>query len=142
MALSNIDNLYELIMHVFEKLNIVEDVANFVNYDLLNRDKHKPGVKCKFTDLQVLALAIIMNLTNPNNENDLYRTLANNQVKIPHLIKRRQFNHRLKRLGNIISVVQSKISEELSKQNKSNYWVVDSTPLPASKLFRANKMEE
>lgn len=142
---NNLVNLYSLIMLLFKSLHIVEKVLKKHDYDLLNRDMSMPGVKCKFTDLQVIALAIVMCIECPNSENRLFSILANNNVskaEIPNLIKRRQFNHRLKRLANILVIVQGMMADYISLFIKTKISVVDSSPLPVAKYYRAHKTEK
>lgn len=98
----------------------------------------RPGVKPKFSDLEVMALAITAEVLSIDSENLLFHKLQTEYKNdFPMIISRRQFNDRRKNLQEMINQIRHNIA--MSIDSAENYFVVDSKPLPVCRFARARR---
>ena len=86
----------------------VLEVLSSLNFEL--EFKLRIGRKPKMTDLEVVALSLTAEFMSIDSENSLFKQI--NQVEIPNLIERSQFNKRRRKLFLFLEEVRSKLAKE------------------------------
>jgi len=123
--MSNIRNNYLKVLEVINSLNI--------DSDSLNRIGRKP----KMADIEVVALSLTAEFMSIDSENDLFRRL--NNVGIPNLIERSQFNKRRRKLFDFSEAIRLVLASKFTELE--DYFIVDSMPLEICKTARQNRVK-
>lgn len=98
----------------------------------------RPGLKPKFTDLEVIALSITAESLSIDSENRLFTILRMEYAKdFPNLLSRRQFNDRRKSLFNYQTLIRQKMADKLNEI--TDVYAIDSMPLEICKLSRMER---
>lgn len=113
----------------------VLEVISSLNYELVYRSG--AGRKHKMSDLEVIALSLTAEFMSIDSENSLFKQI--NQVEIPNLIERSQFNKRRKKLFLFLEEVRAKLAREFLEFE--DYFIVDSMPLEICKFSRHNRVK-
>ena len=91
--------------------------------------------KPKMSDCEVIALSILCETIGIDSENYLFGKLKSDHYEdFPNLIHRSRFNRRRKRLGDLISRLNHKISSFLNEGE--TVYLVDSIPIPICQIAR------
>ena len=82
----------------FAKFGKILDVCKHFSKDLVNEHGNMPrrGVVPKFSDLEVIALALTAETESIDSESRLFSMLKSHRELMPNLISRRQYNDRRK----------------------------------------------
>ena len=98
----------------------------------------RPGVKPKFSDVEVIALAITAEALSIDSENLLFHKIKTEYKNdFPTIISRRQFNDRRKNLQQTMNQIRHNMAMRID--SAENYFVVDSKPLPVCRIARARR---
>jgi len=113
----------------------VLEVISSLNCELV----YKSGVgrRSKMSDLEVVALSLTAEFMSIDSENSLFKQI--NQVEIPNLIERSQFNKRRRKLFLFSEEVRTKLAREFLEFE--DYFIVDSMPLEICKFSRHNRVK-
>jgi hypothetical protein len=113
----------------------VLEVISSLNCELM----YKSGVgrKQKMSDLEVVALSLTAEFMSIDSENSLFKQL--NQVEIPNLIERSQFNKRRRKLFLFSEEIRTKLAKEFLEFE--DYFIVDSMPLEICKFSRHSRIK-
>lgn len=101
----------------------------------------RPGLKPKFTDIEVIALSITAECLSIDSENRLFTILHKEYTKeFPNLLSRRQYNDRRKHLFNYQELIRNHLVSAMN--DLIDVYAVDSMPLEICKMARMerNKM--
>jgi hypothetical protein len=113
------------------------DITKSFFQDSLNADGNYffyPN-KPKMSDCEVIALSIVSESIGIDSENYLFGKLrVDHSHDFPNLISRSRFNRRRKRLGNLITRLNHKISSSLNEGE--DVYLVDSIPIPICQIAR------
>ncbi|MCD6012787.1 MAG: family transposase [Flavipsychrobacter sp.] len=98
----------------------------------------RPGLKPRFTDIEVIALSITAECLSIDSENRLF-TILHTEYKndFPNLLSRRQYNDRRKSLFNYQTVVRQAMADRLN--DITEVYAIDSMPLEICKLARMER---
>jgi len=113
----------------------VLEVISSLNCELMS--KSGVGRKQKMSDLEVVALSLTAEFMSVDSENSLFKLI--NQVEIPNLIERSQFNKRRRKLFLFLEEVRTKLAKEFLEFE--DYFIVDSMPLEICKFSRHNRVK-
>lgn len=113
----------------------VLEVISSLNCELVY--KSSVGRRNKMSDLEVVALSLTAEFMSIDSENSLFKQI--NQVEIPNLIERSQFNKRRKKLFWFSEEVRIKLAKEFLEFE--DYFIVDSMPLEICKFSRHNRLK-
>jgi len=98
----------------------------------------RQGPKPKFTDLDVITLALTGECLEINSENRLFKAINSDYPNsFPCILSRRQFNDRRKALIKLVDKVRVLLLRELD--DGKNMFIVDATPIRICKLSRAKR---
>ncbi len=113
----------------------VLEVISSLNFEL----EYKSGIgkKPKMSDIEVVALSLTAEYMSIDSENSLFKQI--NQVEIPNLIERSQFNKRRRKLFLFSEEVRTKLAKEFLEFE--DYFIVDSMPLEICKFSRHNRVK-
>lgn len=125
ISMANIRNNYLKILEVLHSLTIDFNAPGAV------------GRKPKMTDIEVVALSLTAEFMSIDSENDLFRQL--NNVDIPNLIERSQFNKRRRKLFGFAEAIRGALSSKFIELE--DYFIVDSMPLEICKTARQNRVK-
>jgi hypothetical protein len=91
--------------------------------------------KPKISDCEAIALSVLCEAIGIDSENYLFGKLKSDYLKdFPNLIHRSRFNRRRKRLGDLITKLNQKISSLMNLGE--NIVLVDSIPIPICQIAR------
>ena len=113
----------------------VLEVIKTLNCELSS--KSAIGRKAKISDLEIIALSLTAEFMSIDSENSLFKQI--DQVEIPNLIERSQFNKRRRKLFFFIEEVRTKLAREFLQFE--DYFIVDSMPLEIFKFSRHNRIK-
>ena len=113
----------------------VLEVISSLNCELIF--KSGVGRKEKMSDLEVVALSLTAEFMSIDSENSLFKQI--NQVDIPNLIERSQFNKRRRKLFLFLEEVRTKLAREFLEFE--DYFIIDSMPLEICKFSRHNRIK-
>jgi hypothetical protein len=113
----------------------VLEVIKTLNCELSS--KSAIGRKAKMSDLEVIALSLTAEFMSIDSENSLFKQI--DQVEIPNLIERSQFNKRRRKLFFFLEEVRTKLAREFLEFE--DYFIVDSMPLEICKFSRHNRIK-
>ena len=125
-----------------ENFNKISMIVNEILKNTLNKDGNtiKPGPKPKFSDCDLISLALTSEALEIDSENNLFEILNNKyQNQFPNLIHRTQFNRRRKSLFPFINQVREGLVFYIEPENTRN--IVDSMPMPICKFVRAKRIK-
>ncbi|SDP69812.1 Transposase DDE domain-containing protein [Mucilaginibacter sp. OK268] len=128
------------IKNTFDKINCtLKEVLG--EHPFLLKARLRPGPKHRFTDTDVVTLSLTADFLGLNSENYLFASLKSDYKGcFPHLLSRRQYNDRRKRLANEINQVRNIISGKMNKTRKTqDIYVIDSMPLRICKIARQHR---
>ena len=118
---------------------ILQTIKSFKMDDFdLAGNVNKPGPKPKFTDLELISLALTSEYMSIDSENLLFKKLNScHKTDFPNLIDRSQFNRRKKALFDFIDKIRKRFAEPFLEFE--DYMVIDSMPLEVCKISRARR---
>lgn len=119
--MNNLKQSYEVILSVLKK---IEFNVNFL------KQIRTP----KFSDIELIALALTAEYLSIDSEHQLFRMIP---VDFSDKIERSVFNRRRRKLFNVIEMIRNKLADQLVPFE--DYMIVDSMPLEVCKLSRANR---
>ncbi len=122
--MTNIVKNYLSVLEVISSLNIESKLTV------------SAGRKPKMTDIEVVALSLTAEFLSIDSENTLFKKI--NQVVIPNLIERSQFNKRRRKLFYLTEEVRKKLSEKFIEFE--DCFIVDSMPLEICKFSRHKRI--
>ncbi|MCB0444808.1 MAG: IS982 family transposase [Gelidibacter sp.] len=99
--------------------------------------KNNAGRKQKMSDLEVVALSLTSEFMSIDSENSLFKQIDN--LVIPNLIERSQFNKRRRKLFHFSEEVRTKLAAHFL--DFEDYFIVDSMPLEICKFSRHNRIK-
>ncbi|MDP2686307.1 MAG: IS982 family transposase [Aequorivita sp.] len=99
--------------------------------------KSNVGRKQKMSDLEVVALSLTSEFMSIDSENSLFKQIDN--IVIPNLIERSQFNKRRRKLFHLSEEVRTKLAAHFLEFE--DYFIVDSMPLEICKFSRHNRIK-
>ncbi len=113
----------------------VLEVISSLNCELI----YKSGVgrKQKMSDLEAVALSLTAEFMSIDSENSLFKQI--NQVEIPNLIERSQFNKRRRKLFLFSEEIRTKLAKEFLEFE--DYFIIDSMPLEICKFSRLSRIK-
>lgn len=123
--MTNIVKNYRKILEVISSLNCELEYKNNV------------GRKQKMSDLEVVALSLTSEFMSVDSENSLFKQIDN--IVIPNLIERSQFNKRRRKLFHLSEEVRTKLAGHFLEFE--DYFIVDSMPLEICKFSRHNRIK-
>jgi hypothetical protein len=123
--MSNIVKNYFRVLEIISSLNCEPVPNSFV------------GRKCKMSDLEVVALSLTAEFMSIDSENSLFKLI--DQLEIPNLIERSQFNKRRRKLFLFSEEVRTKLASAF--MDFEDYFIVDSMPLEICKFSRHNRIK-
>ena len=107
---------------------LVTDAGNF----------HRPGPVPRFSDLEIIALSMAAESEGIDSENWLFEAkLKECRSSIPHLISRRQFNDRRKKVGSLQEQIRSRMAMEMD--GGEDYFCIDSKPIEVCRVARGKR---
>lgn len=116
---------------------VKESLADFIDS---NGNIKKVGAKPKFSDVDIITLALVEESLSINSENLLFSKLRSEyREEFPRLIDRSQFNRRRKYLCNIIDSVRLNLVRKLLPSE--NTFILDSLPIEICKFARAKRIK-
>lgn len=144
MIFSKLELLNHLIYHyhvhnlyaIFAKfLDICKQMArNLVNeYDNMPRS----GVVPRFSDLEVIALAMTSEAIGIDNESFFFAKLQEYKDEIPNLISRRQYNDRRKFTTPLCNTIRERLATDID--GGEEYFCIDSKPIEVCRPTRAKR---
>ena len=96
--------------------------------------------KPKMSDCEIIALSLLGETIGIDSENYLFGKIKSDHSQdFPNLIDRSRFNRRRRRLGDLISMLNDRISSLLNEGE--DYYLVDSIPIPICKNARHNRLK-
>lgn len=113
----------------------VLEVISSLNCEL--EYKSNVGRKQKMSDLEVVALSLTSEFMSIDSENSLFKQIDN--IVIPNLIERSQFNKRRRKLFHLSEEVRTKLAGHFLEFE--DYFIVDSMPLEICKFSRHNRIK-
>lgn len=113
----------------------VLEIVGSLNFDF--SWKSKAGRKSKMSDIEVVALSLTAEFMSIDSENSLFKQV--NQIEIPNLIERSQFNKRRRKLCFFLEEVRTKLTSYFLEFE--DYFIVDSMPLEICKFARHNRIK-
>jgi hypothetical protein len=124
-------------------INNFHNILLIVKHSLKNRlnsdgNLPKAGRKPKFSDAEVLALSILMEILMIDSENYLFVLLNKFKQQIPHLISRPSFNRRRRKLAPLMEEMRRNIVNQVIPYEDA--YIVDSMPLPICRFTRAKRV--
>lgn len=123
--MSNIVKNYFRVLEIISSLNCKLEYNSFV------------GRKRKMSDLEVVALSLTAEFMSIDSENSLFKLI--DQLEIPNLIERSQFNKRRRKLFLFSEEVRTKLASAFV--DFEDYFIVDSMPLEICKFSRHNRIK-
>ena len=119
------------------------NILIIVKRSLINRldsngNLPKVGRKPRFSDAEVLALSLLMEILMIDSENYLFSLLNKFKQQIPNLISRPSFNRRRRKLAPLMEEMRQILVKEVIPFE--NAFVVDSMPLPICRFTRAKRV--
>jgi hypothetical protein len=100
---------------------------------------HRSGRKPKFSDAEIIALAILAEINILTSEHYFMKKLHKNHKKeLPNLIDRSNFNRRKKLLIHFVEQLRQFLVIRLTEGE--NVFIIDSMPLPICKFSRAKRI--
>jgi len=118
--MSNIVKNYFRVLEIISSLNCELGYHSFV------------GRKQKMSDLEVVALSLTAEFMSIDSENALFKLI--DQLEIPNLIERSQFNKRRRKLFLFSEEIRTKLASAFV--SFEDYFIVDSMPLEICKFSR------
>ena len=115
------------------------DICKKFSYGLVNDNGNIPrvGVIPRFSDLEVVALALAAEASSIDSENSLFHKLQEYSGSLPNLISRRQFNDRRKRLSELCEVIRKRIAGHID--GGENTFCIDSKPVAVCRMARSKR---
>jgi len=99
---------------------------------------NRPGPKPKFTDLELISLALASEYMSIDSENLLFKKLRScHKTDFPNLIDRSQYNRRKKALYGLIDKIRRRFAEPFLEFE--DYMVIDSMPLEVCNIASAKR---
>ncbi len=95
------------------------------------------GVVPKFSDLEVIALAMTAESESIDSENRLFELLKSCKSDFPNLISRQQYNDRRKITSGLCEQIRKRIANEID--GGEDYFCVDSKPIPVCRTSRGKR---
>lgn len=134
--ITNIAPMHNFIVNFVRILGICKKFAgNRVN-TLGNIPRR--GVIPKFSDLEIVALAITAEAFNFDSENFLFHRLINEcKEELPHLISRRQFNARRKQTARLAEEIRKDVAYAID--GSEDVFCIDSKPVKVCQNARAKR---
>ncbi len=125
ISITNIVKNYRRVLEVISSLNCGPEYKN------------NAGRKQKMSDLEVVALSLTSEFMSIDSENSLFKQIDN--LVIPNLIERSQFNKRRRKLFHFSEEVRTKLAAHFL--DFEDYFIVDSMPLEICKFSRRNRIK-
>ena len=125
ISMTNIVKNYRRVLEVISSLNCELEYKN------------NAGRKQKMSDLEVVALSLTSEFMSIDSENSLFKQIDN--LVIPNLIERSQFNKRRRKLFHFSEEVRTKLAAHFL--DFEDYFIVDSMPLEICKFSRHNRIK-
>jgi hypothetical protein len=120
------DKFYKIIFEILKEQ--VNEQGNFI----------KPGVRPKFSDIEIITLSLVSECLSIDSENYLFGKLKTEyREEFPNLIDRSQYNLRRRKLLHKIEVAREKMANKII--NRENIFIVDSMPVEVCKLSRSTR---
>lgn len=125
-------NLYAIFVRFLE-------ICKEFSKDLVNELGNVPrrGVVPKFSDLEVIAIALTAEKEGIDNEYLLFHKLEEYREQMPNLISRRQFNDRRKLTRGLCEEVRSRIAKRMD--GAEEFFFVDSKPIEVCRAARGKR---
>jgi len=98
----------------------------------------KPGIRSKFSDLEVISLALVAEYMSLDSENWLFKKINSDYCdQFPLLMDRTRFNRRKRQLFHVMEEVRQKMAAQFLEFEE--YFIVDSMPLEVCKVSRERR---
>jgi hypothetical protein len=121
-----------LLIEIYCKISALLKQDKFVN--VLKR----PGVKPRFTDVELITLSVFQEFTSFYKEDDYWQYCKVHLIKdFPELCDRTQYNRRRKNLVNIINMIRCELLKELPSNSKT--LIFDTLPVPVCTYTKGSK---
>ena len=106
----------------FAKFGIILDVCKHFSKDLAGGHGNMPrrGVVPKFSDLEVIALALTAETESIDSESRLFSMLKSHSELMPNLISRRQYNDRRKYTAGLCGDIRKRVAARLGSGGLSH----------------------
>jgi len=123
----------------FAKFVKILDLCKSFSKDLVNEKGNMPrrGVVPRFSDLEVIALAIAAETESIDSESRLFVMLKTLSSEMPNLISRRQYNDRRKLTAALCEEIRKRMA--LAMDGGEDYFCIDSKPVEVCRLSRAKR---
>lgn len=123
----------------FAKFVKILDLCKSFSKDLVNEKGNMPrrGVVPRFSDLEVIALAIAAETESIDSESRLFVMLKTLASEMPNLISRRQYNDRRKLTAALCEEIRKRMA--LAMDGGEDYFCIDSKPVEVCRLSRAKR---
>lgn len=123
----------------FAKFGKILDVCKHFSKDLVNEHGNMPrrGVVPKFSDLEVIALALTAETESIDSESRLFSMLKSHRDLMPNLISRRQYNDRRKYTAGLCEDIRKRLVGVID--GGEDYFCIDSKPIEVCRLSRGKR---
>lgn len=123
----------------FDKIMVIVKQSLKTNVDE-SGNIPKRGKKSKFSDVEIISLAITTEALSITSENLLFKKIKSDYYdSFPNIIDRSQFNRRRRYLKPLIHKVQTSIASQLTIGEDT--FIIDSMPVPICKIARAKRLK-
>ena len=134
------NQLHQSVMHnFFAKFEKILDVCKSFSKGLVNEKGNVPrcGVVPKFSDLDVIALALTAETESIDSENRLFEKLKGSKDRMPNLVSRRQYNDRRKITAGLCEEIRKRMA--LAMDGGEDYFCIDSKPVEVCRVARGRR---
>ena len=123
----------------FAKFGKILDVCKHFSKDLAGGHGNMPrrGVVPKFSDLEVIALALTAETESIDSESRLFSMLKSHRELMPNLISRRQYNDRRKYTAGLCEDIRKRLVAVID--GGEDYFCIDSKPIEVCRLSRGKR---
>ncbi len=123
----------------FAKFGKILDVCKRFSKDLAGGHGNMPrrGVVPKFSDLEVIALALTAETESIDSESRLFSMLKSHRELMPNLISRRQYNDRRKYTAGLCEDIRKRMVAVID--GGEDYFCIDSKPIEVCRLSRGKR---
>ena len=140
LVASNIKLYNQIMCNLYAKYVKILEICKHFSGNLVNEKGNvsRRGVVPKFSDLEVVALALAAETESIDSENWLFEHKLNEcREKIPNLISRRQFNDRRKTTSDLCEKIRKRIANAMD--GGEEYFCIDSKPIEVCRVARGKR---
>lgn len=123
----------------FAKFGKILDVCKSFSKDMVNENGNVPrrGVVPRFSDLEVIALAMTAETESIDSENRLFEMLKSHSGLMPNLISRRQYNDRRKLTAGLCEEIRKRMATTMD--GGEDCFCIDSKPVEVCRVARVKR---